>query len=224
MENILRAKGVRDSMKGDKLLIEPHHTARAEECCDLLEERIGDRYSISIAGESGSGKSELAFEVARLLTERGHKAGVLGQDDYFMFPPKTNHEMRRKNIEQVGPYEVKLDFLDSNLRSFKRNESPIFKPLVIYDEDRITHEEIGVSGLKVIIAEGTYTSLLQFIDFRIFIDKDYHQTLENRKRRARDTFEPFVEDVLEREHVIISAHKEMADAVIPSDFASVIMA
>ncbi len=174
-------------MKGDKLLIEPHHTARAEECCDLLEERLDGRYSISIAGESGSGKTELSFELARLLTDRGSKAGILGQDDYFVFPPKTNHEMRRTNIEQVGPYEVKLDFLDSNLRSFKRNESPIFKPLVIYDEDRITHEEMDVSDLKILIAEGTYTSLLEFIDFRMFIDRDYHQTLEDRKRRARDS-------------------------------------
>jgi uridine kinase len=208
-------------MKGDKLLIEPQHTARAEECCDLLEEHIGDKYSISIAGESGSGKSELAFEVARLLTERGHKAGVLGQDDYFVFPPKTNHEMRRTNIDQVGPYEVKLDFLDSNLRSFKRNESPIFKPLVIYDEDRITHEEMDVSDLNVLIAEGTYTSLLEFIDFRMFIDRDYHQTYEDRKRRARDPFELFIVDVLEREHQIISQHKAMANAVVSADFGSI---
>lgn len=208
-------------MKGDKLLIEPHHTARAKECCDLLDERIGDRFSIAIAGESGSGKSELAFEVTRLLTDRGHNAGVLGQDDYFVFPPKTNHEMRRVNIDQVGTYEVKLDFLDSNLRSFKRNESPIYKPLVIYDEDRITYEEMDVSDLEILIAEGTYTSLLTFIDFRIFIDRDYHQTLENRKRRARDTFESFLEDVLEREHAIISVHKELADVIIPPDFASI---
>ncbi len=208
-------------MKGDKLLIEPHHTARAEECCDLLEERLDGRYSISIAGESGSGKTELSFELARLLTDRGSKAGILGQDDYFVFPPKTNHEMRRTNIEQVGPYEVKLDFLDSNLRSFKRNESPIFKPLVIYDEDRITHEEMDVSDLKILIAEGTYTSLLEFIDFRMFIDRDYHQTLEDRKRRARDPFEPFIVDVLEREHQIISQHKAMANAVVSADFGSV---
>ena len=210
-------------MKGDKLLIEPHHTARAEECCDLLEERLDGRYSISIAGESGSGKTELSFELARLLTDRGSKAGILGQDDYFVFPPKTNHEMRRTNIEQVGPYEVKLDFLDSNLRSFKRNESPIFKPLVIYDEDRITHEEMDVSDLKILIAEGTYTSLLEFIDFRMFIDRDYHQTLEDRKRRARDPFEPFIVDVLEREHQIISQHKAMANAVVSADFGSLLL-
>jgi uridine kinase len=208
-------------MIGDKLIIEEYHTARAAEICDLLPDRIQGRFTITVGGESGSGKSELASEIARLLTERGLKTGILQQDDYFVFPPKTNHEMRRRNLEQVGPYEVKLDFLDSNLRSFKRGENPIYKPLVIYDEDRITTEEMETGDLAVLVAEGTYTSLLRFADFRVFIDRDYHQTLEARKRRARDKFEPFIVDVLEREHQIISRHKALADVVIPADFGSI---
>jgi uridine kinase len=126
--------------------------------------------------------------------------------------------MRRRNIEQVGPYEVKLDFLDSNLRSFKRAESPIYKPLVFFEEDRITVEEFSVQEFKVLIAEGTYTSLLQFVDLRVFIDRDFHETLEARKKRARDKFEPFMVDVLEREHQVISQHKERADIIIPPSF------
>jgi uridine kinase len=208
-------------MIGDKLIIEKHHTDRAAEICALLADCIQDKFVITVAGESGAGKSELASEIVRLLTERGLKAGILQQDDYFVFPPKTNHEMRRRNLEQVGPQEVKLDFLDSNLRSFKRGENPIYKPLVAFDEDRITSEEMDTSDLKVLIAEGTYTSLLRFADFRVFIDRDYHQTFEARKRRARDKFEPFIVDVLEREHQIISQHKALADVVIPADFGSI---
>ena len=178
---------------------------------------------MTVAGESGAGKSELAYEVYRLLNERGTRTEVVQQDDYFVFPPRTNHEMRRRNLEQVGPYEVKLDFLDSNLRSFKRDESPIYKPLVIYDEDRITTEELNVGELDVLIAEGTYTSLLRFADYRVFIDRDYRQTLDARKRRARDAFEPFVVDVLEREHQIITQHKALADAIVTPDFSRVLL-
>ncbi len=209
-------------MIGDKLIIEQHHTERAAEIVNLVAERIRpeSRFAVSVAGESGAGKSELAYEIYRLLNERGIKTGILQQDDYFVFPPQTNHEMRRRNLEQVGPYEVKLDLLDSNLRSFKRGESPVYKPLVIFDQDRITTEEMEVGDLAVLIVDGTYTSLLRFVDFRIFIDRDYHQTLEARKRRARDKFEPFVENVLEREHQIISRHKELADLVVQSDFQS----
>jgi uridine kinase len=209
-------------MIGDKLVIEQYHTDRAAEICDLLAGRIqpGQKLTVSVAGESGAGKSELAYEIYRQLNARGIHAGLLQQDDYFVFPPHTNHEMRRRNLEQVGPYEVKLDFLDSNLRSFKRGESPIYKPLVVYEEDRITAEEMDVAGLAVLIAEGTYTSLLRFADCRVFIDRDYRQTLEARMRRARDKFEPFVMDVLEREHQIIARHRRLADLVIPADFGS----
>jgi uridine kinase len=208
-------------MIGDKLVIEPYHTERAAEICDLLSDRFGAKLTVSVAGESGAGKSELAHEIERLLNERGIAAGLLQQDDYFVFPPRTNHEMRRRNLEQVGPYEVKLDFLDANLRSFRRGESPIYKPLVIYDEDRITAEEMDVADLTVLIAEGTYTTLLRFADARIFIDRDYRQTLEARIRRARDKWDPFIQDVLEREHQIISQHRMLADLVVSPDFGSV---
>jgi len=208
-------------MIGDKLIIEQHHTDRAAEICELLADRIQGKFTISVAGESGAGKSELAYEVYRQLNEASVPAGVLQQDDYFVFPPRTNHEMRRRNVEQVGTYEVKLDFLDSNLRSFKRGESPIYKPLVIYDEDHITREEMDVAGLSVLVAEGTYTSLLQFADFRVFIARDYRQTLAARKRRARDKWEPFMQDVLEREHQIIAQHRKLADVVVPADFGRI---
>ena len=210
-------------MIGDKLVIEGYHTDRGVEICDLLIKRISDRFCVSVAGESGAGKSELAYEIARLLIERGVQTEIIQQDDYFVFPPKTNHEMRRRNIEQVGPYEVKLDYLDSNLRSFKRGESPIYKPLVIFDDDLITTEEMDLSDTQVVIVDGTYTSLLKYLDFRVFINRDYHQTLEARQRRARDKFEPFLLEVLEREHKMISQHKSLANVIIPPEFDTVLI-
>lgn len=209
-------------MIGDKLIIKEHHVQRAREIIDHLAGKIETGFVLAIAGESGAGKSEVASEIVRQLDEKGIKSASLQQDDYFVFPPRTNHEMRRRNIEQVGLYEVKLDFLDSNLRSFKRGENPIYKPLVIFDEDRITTKELELSGVSVLVCEGTYTSLLSFLDYRVFIDRDYHQTKADRKERNRDLSEPFMVDVLEREHQIISQHKGLADAVISTDFSQVI--
>jgi len=210
-------------MLGDELVIERHHTDRAKEIVGVLEDRLArtDQFVITVAGESGSGKSELASEIARINRENGVPTGILQQDDYFVFPPKTNHEMRKKNIDQVGTYEVKLDFLDSNLRSFKKGTESVYKPLVDYNADRITTEVKEVGKYRVLIAEGTYTTILEFADFRIFIDRDYKQTYQDRKRRGRDKMEPFVEDVLKREHEIISAHKEKADLVVTSNYEEV---
>ncbi|MBS3787390.1 hypothetical protein KGY79_04240 [Candidatus Bipolaricaulota bacterium] len=210
-------------MLGDELVIEECHTERAREIVAILDDRLSgkDKFVVTVAGESGSGKSELASEIARLNRENDLPTGILQQDDYFVFPPKTNHEMRKKNLDQVGTYEVKLDFLDSNLRSFRKEVDSIFKPLVDYNADRINTEIKEVGKYRILIAEGTYTTTLQFADFRIFIDRDYRQTYEDRKRRGRDRMEPFVEDVLEREHEIISSHRDRADLLITSDYEDI---
>lgn len=210
-------------MLGDELVIEEHHTERAKEISEILGDRFSnqDKIVVTIAGESGSGKSELASELARINNENDWATGIIQQDDYFVLPPKTNHEMRKKNIDQVGTYEVKLDFLDSNLYSFKNNVRTIYKPLVDYDRDEITTEKMDVGRFSMLIAEGTYTTTLNFADFRIFIDRDYRDTHSNRKRRGRDKLEPFVEDVLEREHEIISSHKKDSDLIITRDYRGI---
>ena len=210
-------------MLGDELVIKDHHTERAKEIIEILRDECADeaKFVVTVAGESGSGKSELATEIARLNRGNDIPTGILQQDDYFVFPPKTNHAMRKKNIDQVGTYEVKLDFLDANLRSFKHGEKSIYKPLVDYDADKITTEVKEVGKFRSLIAEGTYTTSLRFSDFRIFIDRDYRQTYEDRKRRGRDKMEPFLEDVLKREHEIISTHKSLADLVVTSDYQTV---
>ncbi len=147
-------------MLGDELVIKEGHTERARDIVPVLQDRIGEKekFVVTIAGESGSGKSELAAEIARVNEEEGVATGILQQDDYFVFPPKTNHEMRKKNIDQVGTYEVKLDFLDANLWSFKNGAGSIYKPLVDYEEDEINTEVKEVGEYELLIAEGTYTN------------------------------------------------------------------
>lgn len=205
-------------MRGDRLVIGEGHTAIAALLCDRILDAEPDRMVVTIAGESGAGKSELGSELTRLLVETGIATALLQQDDYFVFPPRTNHEMRRINIDQVGPYEVKLDLLDANLRAFKRGWSPIYKPIIDYDENVIDHEELDVSAIRVTVVEGTYTTALRFADLRVFIDRTYLDTLTHRRARARDRLEPFVEEVLRREHALIRAHRALADLIVARDF------
>ena len=65
--------------------------------------------TVTVAGESGSGKSEIAHCIAEVLEGEGKRALVLGQDDYFKLPPKSNHNRRLEGIDWVGPGEVRLD-------------------------------------------------------------------------------------------------------------------
>jgi len=207
---------------GDKLVISDYHRENgrrvAAACVELIRGR-GRPFAITVAGESGSGKSETAATTAQALAGHGLEVAILGQDDYFRLPPRSNSARRREGIDWVGPGEVRLDLMDAHLAAAKRGERAITKPLVIFEEDRIDEETVSLEGVQVLIAEGTYTTMLDEADYRAFIDRTYHDTLEHRRERARDEAEgEFIERVLEIEHRIISAHRSRADLILPGRY------
>jgi len=210
-------------MIGDKLIIEEFHKQTADRICAAIKGKIkkGGKYAVSIAGESGSGKSELASELKRALAEEGFKVGILQQDDYFIFPSKVCHKMRLKNLDQVGSWEARLDFMEANLFHFKDGSKKIYKPLSIYEENRLTTEFLKVKDLDVLIAEGTYCTSLRFIDSKVFIDRDYTDSKEKREKRARDVMGDFIEKVLKIEHEIVKEHKKLADIIVKKDFSGI---
>lgn len=208
-------------MKGDKLIIQKGHIKAAGHLMRLLLPRIiktRGRFIITIAGESGSGKSEIAAVLSGLLSKMSIKSIILQQDDYFVYPPKTNAAMRRKDIGHVGLSEVRLALFDRNLREIMEGKKEISKPLVIFDEDRITKETVKLEGIKVIMAEGTYTSLLKNVHQRIFIARIYLDTRKIRKKRAREKQDEFLEKVLKIEHNILLSHKPRGDIFITKDY------
>ena len=208
-------------MIGDKLIIKDKHRRAAEQIVEwiLPELRSSPRiYTITIAGESGSGKSETGQALADALNRRDFKTLVLQQDDYFVYPPKTNDKTRRQDIGWVGMQEVRLDLLDEHLGQARSGAETIVKPLVVYEEDRIGEETVSLRGVAVVVAEGTYTTALDNVDTRVFIDLTYLQTLQSRLERAREAQDDFLEKVLEIEHRIISAYKSRADYLVDEQF------
>ena len=210
-------------MKGDSIIVEEHHKKAASGAADILLQQPGlfdTRTTITIAGESGSGKSETAQALADELANRGHSCFIFQQDDYFIHPPKTNDQTRRKDIDWVGTGEVRLGLLDEHLERFLAGENTLTKPLVIYDEDRIEEEIVDLSAASVAIAEGTYTTLLNQARNRVFIDRSYLDTRAHREKRKRDKSEldEFIESVLLIEHGIISSHKARASIIIDRDY------
>lgn len=211
-------------MRGDKIIVEAHHRDAAKAILPIILPKIEaakGKYTLSVAGESGSGKSETATAIAELLAARNLPSYIFQQDDYFVHPPKSNDRVRRQDIDWVGPQEVRLDLLDGHLRDFLDGAARIEKPLAIYDEDRITSEIAATDEARVAIAEGTYTSLLDHAKTKIFIARNYLDTRAHREKRKRDSSEldPFIDDVLQIEHRIISAHGSRADIVIEKDYS-----
>ena len=205
-------------MLGEKCIIGEDFMSVGKKLADLLLPLISDKFIVTVAGESGSGKTGISLSLSKYLTEKGIKNLIIQQDDYFIQPPKTNEMKRRENLSDVGIGEVKLGLLQDHLQQIKDGTKEIVKPLVIFNEDKIVKEKISLLGIKVIIVEGTYTSVLNGVDKRIFIDRIYLETEKERKIKAREVQDKFLEKVLEIEHKIISLHKDKADFVINNEF------
>jgi uridine kinase len=203
-------------MRGDILIIGDHHRQAADDILELILPQVRlkpGKFIISVAG-----KSELAYAMEGKLEKMDIRAYIIQQDDYFVFPPKTNERTRVIDINRVGPTEVRLDLLNDNIKAVLDGQSLIEKPLVIFAEDRITSENIDLEPFRVIIVDGTYTTLLEHLDCRIFIDRDWNDTREDRLRRNRENQNAYLENILEIEHNVISRHKEMADIIVDKEF------
>jgi uridine kinase len=211
-------------MKGDIVLVEEHHRCAAGVIVTAIIAKIRartSRYVISVAGESGSGKSETGRAIADELERLGIRSLILGQDDYFVLPPKSNDAKRRADPGWLGPHvEVRLDLMEENVRDAMAGATSVTKPLIDYGVDSVGEERISLEGVSVVIAEGTYTSLLKHVDTRIFIARSRLDTLEHRQKRNRGSEfgDPFIEQILETEHKIIAGHRCLADFIITKDY------
>lgn len=211
-------------MKGDIVLLAEHHKKAASEIISNIIDQIKNkpsRFVITVAGESGSGKSETALAIAQELGKHGIKAIVLGQDDYFHLPPKMNSAKRQEDSDWLGPHmEVNFEVFEQNLMDALQGKSQLTKPLVDYNANTIDLETISLVDVKVIIAEGTYTSLLKHVDVKVFISRNWLKTLEARKKRNRgnEVNDPFTEQILATEHKIIAGHKQLADFIINDEY------
>lgn len=207
-------------MIGDKLAYHSGFKQTNNKIIDTLRSQLlsGQRICIAIGGESGSGKTSLAYA---LLLDIENSLGLKGYlfhgDDYFFLPPKDNHNQRLKDIANVGSSEVDLELLDKHLSSFLSNKGHINKPLVHYENNSIGCETIDSSRFDFCIVEGTYTMLLKNTTYKVFIENSFIDTKSNRVKRARDIMNDFNEKVLEIEHNIINEQSKYANLLVKNE-------
>ena len=188
-------------MIGDKLILQPYHLPPAKDIYAAIAEQLqeADKSVITIGGESGCGKSTLSIALKSVLEEAGLPTFTIHMDDYFHLPPTSNHNQRLEDINHVGPQEVNLSLLQEHVDAVLNNEVEIIKPLIHYKENARRREIFYPADFKVILVEGTYVTQLSNIDMKVFMTRNYKDTLAARIERARDPLEPFIEQVLEIE-------------------------
>ena len=178
-----------------------------------------ERTVIAVAGESGSGKSVTATALARELASGGIRTHVLHQDDYFLLPPRTNHEHRVSDLANVGPHEVNLALLQSHVGAFLAGRDGVEGPAVDYPANRFVTTRHDFAPVAVLIVEGTYVFRLRDVDLRIFLEATHADTRERRRLRNRDIDAPIIDAILAIEHDLIAPQGVQADILIDRDFA-----
>ncbi len=202
--------------------VRPEYGPLARSLRELIETQLAvrrdGRFVVGIGGESGSGKSVTAAELAREQTASGRLTLVLNQDDYFLRPPRTNHEHRCRDLGSVGPPEVNLALLQSHVDAFRERRRDVDVPLVDYPANRFVRRRVDFSSASTLIVEGTYVLQLERIDARIFLEATHEDTRERRRVRNRDIDAPIIDEILAIEHELIVKQIQFADIVIDREF------
>lgn len=207
-------------MNRDRYNLSPDSLARARQIIGILERDFGlardgtRRLVIAVAGESGSGKSVAASSLAHELALAGYPPHVIHQDDYFVRPPRANHEFRLQDVQaNVGPHEVRLSLIADHIAAFRTGQDAV-APLVDYANDCFVTQPLEFSRSTVLVVEGTYVLRLEDLDVRIFCSATHEETRARRKARARDVDDPIIDRILDLEHDLIAPTGTSADLVI----------
>lgn len=194
---------------------------RADALLALLQSDFGiprtTRTAIAVAGESGSGKSVTATDLASALNDAGIRTAIIHQDNYFVRPPRTNHEYRLTDLSSVGPQEVQMDLIQEHMRAFRAGEA-VLAPVVDYAGDCFMSEPLDFTDTAMLVVEGTYALRLDGLDIAVFLEATWKDTEGRRKARNRDLDDPFVDQVLDIEHRLIAPQRGRADILLDRDY------
>jgi uridine kinase len=205
-------------MLGDILLITKDHKKAAEEILYHLDKINKSKLVLSIGGESGSGKTEIAHEVARLLKGRGTPAKVMHIDNYYEISPVQRTAWRKEvGLDKIGYVEYNWDLIDQNIAEFLNDQDQVQMPCI----DLLTDQEdlllTSFKGLKYLIIEGLYAIKAE-ADLKVLIELTYHDTKKAQFTRGKEPTTDFRWQVLEREHQVVQSIRDQADLFVTTQF------
>ncbi len=205
-------------MLGDVLLIKDKHRKASAQIFEHVKAMLGDKITIAIGGESGSGKTEIGHVLARLLKKEGTPAKVMHIDNYYKTSPEERHEWRvAHGVDSIGYTEYDWDLINQNMIEFREDKAEVIMPCI----DLLTDQEdkllTSFQGLRYMIIEGLYAVKAE-ADLRVFIDVTYHDTKKAQIARGKEKMNDWRLSVLKREHEVIRSLRPLADLIVTPDF------
>ena len=210
-------------MLGDVLLINDMHKDAAQAIFEKLMEGCGskeERYRciVGISGESGSGKSELAHSLGKLLKENNVRVKVIHTDNYYKIQPLLREEWRRnKGFDKIGLEEYDWIKIKKTIRDFKEEQECMI-PCIDLIPEQVDKLITDFSKIDLLIIDGLYAINTPDIDMRVFIDLTYHETKINQIIRMKEALSDFRLGILEKEHQAVVSLKPMADLIVDKSY------
>ncbi len=210
-------------MLGDILLINDMHKEAALSIfekvmpgCEKKDERY--RCIIGVSGESGSGKSELAHALGKLLKDNNVRVKVIHTDNYYKIQPLLREEWRRnKGFDKIGIEEYDWIKIRKTIRDFKEEQECMI-PCIDLIPEQVDKLITDFSKIDVLIVEGLYAINAPDIDFRVYIDLTYHETKINQIIRMKEALSDFRLGILEKEHQAVLTLKAKADLIVDKSY------
>ncbi len=173
---------------------------------------------MAISGESGSGKSELAHSLAKMLKKEGITAKPIHIDNYYKTLPKVRNQWRREHgPESIGYTEYDWDTIYDNIKAFKAGEKATM-PCVDIVTDQVDTLITDFHEVEMLIIDGLYAVKTEGTDLNVFIDITYHETKKAQLRRGKEVMDEWRMTVLKREHEVVSSLKDRAHLIVNKDY------
>ena len=164
-------------MHKDIFIFLPEHEQKAKKIFDIfLENKLSNNYEgiICIGGCSGTGKSEIAWFLARQLYKLGVSSHIVNMDRLYKVPAKDRDRVR-KATGVIGVNEIDWDRIDDELKLFNENDT------------------------RVLIIEGLFAGYINGL--RFLIKGDIKDTEEFRRLRGKeDELDSFRKEVVKKEY------------------------
>lgn len=206
-------------MIGDVLMIKEIHKEAARAIkkrivADLQKKDRRYRYIVGIAGESGSGKSELAHTLGKFLKEDRIRVKVLHTDDYYKIQPLLRPEWRRtKGFDKIGIDEYDWVKIKKTIRDFKEGQECVM-PCIDIIPEQVDKLITDFEKIDLLVVDGLYAIKADGLDLRVFIDLTYQETKINQIMRMKEEMNTFRLKILDCEHKAVSSLKPKADLIV----------
>ena len=231
-----QVRWVIDPVSRDKLRITTGHDKAAHELKPVIFEALKatGKTIFAIGGESGTGKSEIAYLVGETLKKKGIPTVKWSFDNAYVTTPEEREEKRAEDYDNnVGLNEMNKAKIEEVMFCFEQNKS-VTVPIIIIKEDGtrpIKEISLNMEDKKVLIFDGLYAALIGKIKTdeskatRIIAMNEKKFNIDAQKERGKEKVNEHRMKVLEREcHAVRSlwphvTHKIAEDwNVVPYSF------